>query len=875
MGRTGTTDERFPDPTTTYTDSETGYTDSETEAAGGFTTVPRWTRTQVPGTATHRAEIPDGLLADLDHLADRLGVSPASVLTAAHLKVLGALSGESEVVGACVPAPGRDPLPCRVTITTDSWRTLVLDVHRALSAMPGAPAARREPSVDIDGHRPRVPGSVPVIVFDPYGEDDGPAGRPDDGSPLRMSVTRREDGRRGWRLRHRTDAYDHDCAARIAGYHRTALELLTADPGAAPGPQSLLDAAELHHQIEELAGPRRDLPPLRAHEVFARQARAHPNAVAVVRGGRQWTYGELDARANRLAHALLSQGLCAEDVVAVVGERDLGWTAAVLGVLKAGGVYLPVEPHFPADRVTAMLGRAACRFALVGSGDTDPLDRALASMPEVRVLPVEAADDESLDATDPGVRVRPESAAYIYFTSGSTGEPKGAMCEHAGLLNHLYAKIDDLGITEGTVVAQSAPQCFDISLWQLLSALLTGGRTHLVEQEAVLDVPRFLDTLVLGRVNVLQVVPSYLDAVLSCLERAPRELPDLRCVCVTGEAVKRELVQRWFATEPGVRLVNAYGLTETSDDTNHHVMDRAPDSARVPLGRPVNNVRVYVVDADLSPVPLGAPGEIVLSGVCVGRGYVNDPERTRLVFGADPHRPGSRLYRSGDRGRRLPGGEVEFLGRRDHQVKIRGFRIEVDEIDNALSRVPGIRDGAVVAAERPGRGRYLAAFYTGSGPLPAHEVRDRLGARLPAYMVPSVFQWRPDLPLTPNGKIDKRALIDLASAQEPAVEDRHRPPGTPTERRIAAAWAGAMGIPADRIGRQDGFFDLGGTSLAALRVAVSLDRTISLKDLTRHPVLADLARLVESRTARPDPSTQPHPDPPAERRPDAIDRRIR
>ncbi|MFJ5808491.1 amino acid adenylation domain-containing protein [Streptomyces sp. NPDC093093] len=874
MGTTERADERFPDPT--ETDPATGSgtdpaTDSDSDSAGGFTTVPRWTRAPLPGTAEYRAVIPDALLAALDHLADHLGVSPASVLTAAHLKVLGALSGESEVVGACVTVPGGAPRPCRLALTTDSWRTLVLDVHRALSALPGPPAGRREPSVDSAGSTtpgPHLPGSAPVVVFDPYGEGDGPADRPDGGGPaLRMSVTHREDGRRAWRLRHRTDAYDEDFAARIVGYHRTALERLTADPDAAPGPQSLLGAAERHHQIEELAGPRRDLPELRAHEVFAQQARAHPNAVAVVRGGRQWTYGELDARANRLARALLAQGLRPEDVVAVVGERDLGWTAAVLGVLKAGGVYLPVEPRFPAERVAAMLGRAACRFALVGPGDTDPLDRALASMPEVRVLPVEAADDESLDATDPGVHVPPESAAYIYFTSGSTGEPKGALCEHAGLLNHLYAKIDDLGIDRGTVVAQSAPQCFDISLWQLLAALLTGGRTLLVEQEAVLDVPRFLDTLVLGRVNVLQVVPSYLEAVLSCLERAPRELPDLRRVCVTGEAVKRELVQRWFATGPGVRLVNAYGLTETSDDTNHHVMDRAPDSARVPLGRPVNNVRVYVVDADLSPVPLGAPGEIVLSGVCVGRGYVNDPERTRLAFGRDPHRPGNRLYRSGDHGRWLPDGALEFLGRRDHQVKIRGFRIEVDEIDNALLRVPGIRDGAVVAAGRPGRGRYLAAFYTGRGPLAAADVRDRLSARLPAYMVPSVIQWRPDLPLTPNGKIDKRALIALASARDPAVEDRHRPPGTPTERRIAAAWAGAMGIPAERIGRQDGFFDLGGTSLAALRVAVSLDRTISLKDLTRHPVLADLARLVESRTAR--------PDPPAERRPDAIDRRIR
>ena len=185
---------------------------------------------------------------------------------------------------------------------------------------------------------------------------------------------------------------------------------------------------------------------------------------------------------------------------------------------------------------------------------------------------------------DLGVAVGPDQLAYIYFTSGSTGEPKGAMCEHAGMLNHLYAKIDDLEIGEGQVVAQTAPQCFDISLWQLVSALLVGGRTLIVEQEVILDVERFVDTIADGRVNVLQVVPSYLEVVLSYLEQHPRELPDLRCVSVTGEALKKELAQRWFAAEPGIKLVNAYGLTETSDDTNHEVMDRAPDGDRVPLG---------------------------------------------------------------------------------------------------------------------------------------------------------------------------------------------------------------------------------------------------------------------------------------------------
>ena len=280
------------------------------------------------------------------------------------------------------------------------------------------------------------------------------------------------------------------------------------------------------------------------------------------------------------------------------------------------------------------------------------------------------------------------------------------MCEHAGMLNHLYAKIDDLEIGEGQVVAQTAPQCFDISLWQLVSALLVGGRTLLVEQEVILDVGRFVDTIADGRVSVLQVVPSYLEVVLSYLEQHPRELPDLRCVSVTGEALKSELAQRWFAAQPGIKLVNAYGLTETSDDTNHEVMDRAPQGERIPLGRPVNNVRVYVVDENLSPVPLGAAGLIAFSGVCVGRGYVNDPERTRQAFLADPHREGQRLYLGGDYGRWQPDGKLEFLGRRDRQVKISGFRIEIGEIENTLLRVPGVRDGAVVvAAGRRGRAR--------------------------------------------------------------------------------------------------------------------------------------------------------------------------
>src|SRR6266516_4517239 len=300
------------------------------------------------------------------------------------------------------------------------------------------------------------------------------------------------------------------------------------------------------------------------------------------------------------------------------------------------------------------------------------------------------------------------------------------MCEHLGFLNHRLAKIDDLKIGEGTVVAQTAPQCFDISLWQLISALLVGGRTLIIEQELILDAKRFLEKIVNARVNVVQVVPSYLEVLVSYLGQHRREFKDLAYVVATGEALKKELVERWFAVQPLIKLVNAYGLTETSDDTNHEIMDRAPHGERIPLGRPINNVLIYVVDEQLQPVPLGASGEIVFSGVCVGRGYINDPERTQRAFLQDPRRPGQRLYRSGDYGRCLEGGTLEFLGRRDSQVKISGFRIEIGEIENRLLKLPDVREGAVIMTEGADQNKHLAAFCSGDRPPNPGVLRNQL-----------------------------------------------------------------------------------------------------------------------------------------------------
>src|SRR5213594_3090522 len=808
--------------------------------AGGFTALPRWTLDPVIGVGEHEARIPDELVAALRRLADELAVPLSSVLLTAHAKVLGALSGEREVSTGYAAMQGRSPLLCRMTTEPHSWRAMLLEAHRAESEL----LAHKDFPVD---DLRRELGLIKPLFETMFALTAGAGAELAEETVLRVGFVE-QDGL-VLRLRYKTEMLDADCAARIAGYHVTALALIAADPDAEHARQSLLSAEELRFQLNGLAGPSRKLPECRVHELFEERVRAHPDTIAAVHGNRQWTYRELNAQANRLARALVVRGLSREGVVAVVTERNLDWMAAVLAIFKAGGAYLPIDPHFPADRIARTLSRAGCRLVLTERGSTTMLDQAIDSLSGVQTLFIDALYEEAHSGGDPGVAVAPDQLAYIYFTSGSTGEPKGAMCEHAGMLNHLFAKIDDLRIGEGDVVAQTAPQCFDISLWQLVSALLVGGRTLVIEQEAVLDARRFIGKIVDGRVNVVQVVPSYLEVLLSYLEQHPRELPDLRCVSVTGEALKKELALRWLAAKPDITLVNAYGLTETSDDTNHEVMDCVPRRDRVPLGRPINNVHVYVVDEHLSPAPLGAPGELVFAGVCVGRGYVNDPERTQRAFMADPHHKGHRLYRSGDYGRWLPEGKLEFLGRRDSQVKISGFRIEIGEIENALLRVPGLREGAVVVTGGTDQSKPLVAFYAAQRPLDAKMLRDQLRESLPEYMVPSAFHWQRNLPLTDNGKVDRKCLMALAGELDVAEQDRDGL-STATEHRLAAAWAEVLGIPKDQIGRRDHFFELGGTSLSALKLAITLERAVSFKDLTDHPILADLAVLVDDKVRR-------------------------
>jgi non-ribosomal peptide synthetase component F len=456
---------------------------AEVLTAGGATAVPRWARDPVPGVAEHEEPVPEEVAGAVRALAARTGVPARTVLLAAHAKVLAVLSADEDVVTGLVTGTALAPLPCRLPLAPRTWRELLLAVRRAETDL----LTHRDFPVAALRRELGLTGPAYEAVFDP--EDSAPT-LPEDAV---LAVGHREhSGRCVLRVRYRTEVLDAPAAARIAGYHVAALGRMTADVDAEHAGQSLLSAAEVRAQLEDLAGPHRELPDARAHELFEQRVREHPGTVAAVFGERSWTYGELNARANRLARALRARGLGREDVVAVVTERNLDWLAAVLAVFKAGGVYLPVEPHFPAGRIAATLSRAGCRLVLTEPGSTACLDEALATLPEdVEKLLIETAYAEGHAEDDLGVEVAPGQLAYIYFTSGSTGEPKGAMCEHAGMLNHLFAKIDDLGIGPGTVVAQTAPQCFDISLWQLLAALLVGGRTLLVEQAVGSRWPRW------------------------------------------------------------------------------------------------------------------------------------------------------------------------------------------------------------------------------------------------------------------------------------------------------------------------------------------------------------------------------------------------
>ncbi|MFF2013513.1 amino acid adenylation domain-containing protein [Streptomyces sp. NPDC058195] len=801
--------------------------------------VPRWAAWGADGDTVGEevVPLPPSLLDALHRLSADESVEMETLLLAPLVKVLGDLAAERLVAVGLRTPRSADPAALRAfqaELPDGSWRDLlaVVATSRALSLARrgGAPAQPFDIVLDLfpDG----APGTFAELAAD---------------TSLQISVVTGD--RAALRLRHRTGVIDAAYTRRIGGYFRAALDHLAASPGSDHTDLDLPSPQERAHHLDGLAGPVVPLPGTMFPGLFEEQVRARPDDIAASRNGTSWDYRTLNAAANRIAHALLRDGLRPEDVVAVVMDRTLEWAATVLGVMKAGGTYLPVRPDFPAQRVSTQLQRSDCRFVIA---EETARELVRATDPEGRYARTVLFTDDVLrgedDPGDPGTEIGPRQSAYVYFTSGSTGAPKGAQCEHAGMINHLYAKIDSVGLRAGDVVSQTASQCFDISLWQLIAPWLVGAAVRIVDTDTQLDPERFLDELAATDVSVAQLVPSYFEILLGLLERTPRDLGVLRSISITGEALKLDPVRRWFAVQPGVQLVNAYGATEVSDDTMHEVLTAAPVRDFVSVGRSLRNVRTYVLDARGRLAPLGTPGEIVFSGVSVGRGYINDEDRTREAFVPDPYFPDERMYRTGDFGRWLPEGTIEYLGRRDQQVKVRGFRIEIGEIENKLRSAPGVLDCAVVVDPGAGTGgdKSLAAFFVASDPAVEEQtLRSHLSSLLPDYMVPAHIHRLDSMPLNENGKINKRMLAELAETLGHALGSRTAP-STPTERWLATEWAEALGVPLERIGRDDHFFRLGGTSLTAVRLVVKLDRAIALKQLIGTPVLADLAALLDA-----------------------------
>ena len=545
------------------------------------------------------------------------------------------------------------------------------------------------------------------------------------------------------RLEYAVELFERPTMERFSSHWTTLLASALANPERNVWELPLLGGAERRQVVGEWNRTEREAPaPGSLWELFEERARSRPEDTAVHDGELRWSYGELHHRAGGVAERLA--GAMSESLVAVLAERGAPFLAAMLGIWKAGASYLPLDPRHPAVRWREVLRQSSAERVIAGPGYAETLAEAFAEheldrRPEVLALHdlVAGSPATGSPAGESGSRGAP-GLAYTIFTSGSTGRPKGAMVEHAGMINHLWGKVIDLGLDEHDVVAQTASQSFDISVWQFVAALMVGGRIEVIADEEAHDPGRLLAAVDQRGITVLEVVPSLLGYVVEELEKRRDSkqtggrrtgtpgspLERLRWLMPTGEALPPELARRWLALEGGVAMVNAYGPTECSDDVTHAVISEVPaGQARVPIGRALANLRLYVVDAGHEPVPPGVGGELLVGGVGVGRGYLGAPALTATAFVPDAlsGHEGERLYRTGDRTRWTEAGVLEYLGRLDHQVKLHGFRIELGEIEAALAEHPSVLQSAAVVH---GETQQLAAFVTRDAEDPVADSSD-------------------------------------------------------------------------------------------------------------------------------------------------------
>jgi amino acid adenylation domain-containing protein len=656
----------------------------------------------------------------------------------------------------------------------------------------------------------------------------------------------------GIRITYNSSRFSKAAIARMLGHLQNLLEGIAADPEQCPAAVPLLSDSEKHRTLIEWNDTHADLQVEHTFaELFEAQVEKAPDAIAAVFKNEELTYREVNARANRIGRSLVKQGVRPEVTVAVLTERGFEWLAAVLSVFKAGGVYLPLDPGHPPARLRQVLEQSGSRIILTTQAFVQALSRVLETWPDEDRPQVCLIEDlsrgEESDENIPA-RARAEDLAYVIYTSGSTGRPKGAMVEHAGMLNHLYAKITDLKLGPSDVVAQTASQCFDISVWQLLAAFLAGGQVHILGDQVLRDPGWLLDEIEAADVSIVEVVPSLLRVLVVELERRPMPLPALRWMIVTGEALPPALWRAWLKLYPDVPLLNAYGPTECSDDVSHYAMYQPPagEVQVTPIGRPIANAQLYILDSDLRPVPIGLVGELCVGGVCVGRGYLNDREQTSRAFVTNPFAKTSpeRMYRTGDLARFREDGNIELLGRLDDQVKVRGYRIELGEIEAALTQHPAVLEAVAVAREDASGDGYLTAYLVaGQHPEPStSELRSLLETKVPEYMVPSLYVWLTSLPLTANGKVNRRAL-PVPERTKPELNGHFVPPRTREEQLLAGIWEEVLGV--ERVGVHDNFFELGGNSLSATRVLArlpgELQARLPLRRMFEAPTIARLA----------------------------------
>jgi amino acid adenylation domain-containing protein len=640
-------------------------------------------------------------------------------------------------------------------------------------------------------------------------------------------------------IEYSTDLFDRETILRLLNNFRSLLEGVVANPDQPIATLPLLTEAERHQLLVEWNQTAVEYPRnLCVHELFEAQVERTPEAVAVVFEDRRLTYAELNRRANQLAHRLRKMGVQPDTLVGICVERSLEMVVGILGILKAGGAYLPLDPAYPKERLAFMLDDARPKVVLT-------------QLRLVNSLPKNGAKSMALDSEsetfitespeNPDSSVWLDHLAYVIYTSGSTGKPKGVMIPHAAVVNFLHFMQQQLELGPQDVLLAVTTLSFDIAGLEIFLPLSVGAQVALVSREVASDGVLLSAELKRTSTTVMQATPATWRLLL---EAGWEGGPHLKILC-GGEAWSAELANELLMRCGS--LWNMYGPTETTIwSTAHKVADAAKPVA---IGRPIANTTIYLLDKNLNPVPIGVPGELHIGGAGLARGYHNRPELTAEKFIPDPFstEPGARLYKTGDKVRHLPDGNIEFLGRMDHQVKIRGFRIELGEIETVLGQCSSVGVCVVVVREDVPGDKRLVAYLTAKAGEPPNvsELRSLLQTKLPEYMVPSAFVTLDRFPLTPSGKLDRKAL-PMPDLARPELEKAFVAPRTRTEEVLAGIWCEVLGLK--QVGVHDNFFDLGGHSLLAVRlqarVEKQLGKRLPLAAFFQSPTVGELAALL-------------------------------